>query len=154
MEQDKFNMAKTAALGMLEDNGLYEWSVKLNNKNTTSAETHHDDKTIYLSKRFLIITDSNNFRGVMLHEIAHAMLGPGFGHGEEFMSMCSKLEVSDEFSTHGVMMGIGKYVLSCSKCGQTGTHNSPRDKYCGMCAKDGEMTKFDRKINKLELRSW
>lgn len=152
--QDKIEQAMLRGSQLLIENGLGDWRVKVNNKRTSLAETWHKEKMIVFSKKFIMISTKEQFEGVALHEIAHALLGRGHGHDEKFVELCTKISGHNKYAQKSTTANIGRYMFSCPSCGQTASHNSNKDKYCGICFKNGETVKFNMRINKLEVRQW
>src|SRR6188768_1739759 len=68
----------------LNNNGLADWSVRLNQ----NANSHflglcsHKDKSIILSAHHIDIHPTPDVMNTILHEVAHAIVGPGHAHNE------------------------------------------------------------------------
>lgn len=153
-EEEKLRIAVKRSAELLVANGLGDWKLKLNNKRSALAETWHSDKSITISKHFIIISDEEQLEGVVYHEIAHALLGPGYGHGKEFVSMCTKISPNQKYARRGVDVPIRKFIMTCPECGYSGTLNVNKELYCGVCAKENKMIKFEVTENKLEVKEW
>lgn len=148
---------KTAILRgeeILAENGLDSWRIKVNHKRSCLAETWHEEKTISFSKYFIIVSDKEQFDGIALHEVAHALLGRGKGHGKEFVEMCKKISPTALYARHDADVPIRKYLLKCPRCGQRGSMSTDEARYCGVCIKDKERVKLDSEENKLEVIVW
>lgn len=151
---EKFKMVLERSADLFLENGLSDWKFKMNNSRSNLAETFHSDKTISFSKSFLLVADKEQFEGVTLHEIAHALLGPGFGHGDEFIAKCTEISPNADYAKISTNVPIRRYILTCPSCGISGCHNRKRDYYCVPCEQNGEMVKFDIKVNKIEVEMW
>lgn len=139
---------------LLERHSLAGWQVAFNMKRNTLAETWHGSRVVYISRHFAKICKTEELTEVIIHEVAHALLGPGKGHDKEFVELYSKLAPA---GTHGVVAvptKIGKYHLTCRGCGQDGYTNKSKDFYCAICYKDGKKIKFNVAKNNLELVEW
>lgn len=152
--KEKIEMAKSVAEKLLAKHGLEDWSIKTNKKRAVLAETWHNTKLISISKYFIRVAEKEEFEGVFLHEIAHALLGPGYGHGREFVDKCKSISSSADYASYGVSIPIRKYLLSCPECGQTGSNNRAEDRYCARCFEKGDIVKFNVKENELTLKPW
>lgn len=152
---EKINIAIKSAEEMIAYHGL-DFSVMVNRRRVTLAETHHDDKTIFLSRWFIIATDKRTFEGVVLHEIAHAMLGPGFGHGEEFQELCGMISPTDDFILpHTGRTPTQRYKYECEGCDYFGFSNAKRhDLGCAACASIGVNSRLAPAKNNIELKEW
>ena len=77
----------------------------------------------------------------LLHEIAHALVGPSHGHGPIWKAMARKLgAVPKACSKTGVVIRPGKYQATCPTCARR-FHKYRRPKYivgyyCPSCGKE------------------
>lgn len=151
----KLELAMLEIAKLMKDNGLGKWTVKLNSKRTSLAETFHSEKTIYFSKPFIMVADKSQVVGVTLHEVAHALVGAGHGHDKVFREKCVEISPNSDYAEHATSIQLKKYILTCPKCGQSGSNNKNEDRYCGKCfTKDESMVKFDIKENNLKVVLW
>lgn len=155
LTEEKLKSAILHGYNLLSSNGLDEWSIKTNNKTSSLAETWHDEKTIFFSKKFIIVSDKEQFEGIALHEITHALLGPGYGHGNEFVDMCTKISHDNKYACRSIDIPLKKYILTCPKCGYTGNINTIQyDRYCSKCFDNEEIVKLVPKRNVIEVKVW
>lgn len=155
LEVEKLNTAVLKSANILVANGLGDWKIKLNNKRSTLAETHYRNNTIMYSRHFLLVADKDQFLGVTLHEVTHALLGKGHGHDREFKKLCTEISPNPDYAQRSVDVPIRKFLLECPKCGYKGSTNVAKDRYCGVCWKDRKETViFDRKENLLKVKMW
>ena len=155
MRDIKILMAYNRALELLGLHNLQDWSVSINGSRSALAFTDHIDKDISISKFFVYMSSKKQFDGVVLHEIAHALLGPGFGHGDEFLELCKKISPDDDYAKAWVDIGIRRYFFECPRCSYSGYHNSKSDKACPECyGKTGDTIVFNRKVNTVNLKMW
>lgn len=151
----KLQKAMLKSADILLENGLADWKLKLNNKRSALAETYYGSKTIMFSKHFVLVADEDQFIGVTLHEVTHALLGRGHGHNKQFKELCEKISPNADYARRSVDVPIRKYLLECPKCGYSGSTNVNKERYCGMCWKnDKEAVLFTRKENILEVKVW
>lgn len=155
MKEKKLLKAYNRALKLLAIHGLADWQVSVNGSRSSLAWAEHTDKEISISKFFIYLSTRDEFDGVILHEIAHALLGPGFGHGKEFTDLCKKISPNSDYAVSGMDIGIRRYFFKCPRCGYSGYHNSKRDKACASCyAATGKEIPFERTVNTVELKEW
>ena len=151
MVNDKLKATVLLGAQLLIKHGLDDWKIKIVNRRTSLGETEHSSKTIELSKRFLLICSEKEFRETMLHEIAHALVGPGHGHGPVFIGKCAEIGgMPRPFSS----VTIRSYVYDCEKCGATGGHNKVLNAYCKECFENGVYAKLIGRKNKIEVNCW
>lgn len=151
---DKITAAKVRGLELMKEKGLDEWNIIFHEQEATIAETSHHFKTIGFNMNFIIIADKQSFEGVLMHEIAHALLGPGKGHGREFKKLCKEISVDTTFACSKVNMLIEKYIVFCPECNYTGSINKNKDLYCAKCFDNHKIVKFKVKENPLKVVKW
>lgn len=155
LTEEKLKSAILHGYNLLANNGLDEWIIKTNNKTSSLAETWHDEKTIFFSKKFIIVSDKEQFEGIALHEITHALLGPGYGHGKTFRELCTKISKTDKYACTSITMQIKKYTLTCKDCGYVGNTNAiGHDRYCSRCFDNYKIVKLVPEQNTIEVKVW
>lgn len=155
--EQKLRDALLVSAELLIEHGLNDWKIKLNGKRRVLAETNHTRKTILYSKHFVMVADKEQFIGVTIHEIAHALLGKRSGHGREFMELCKKLSPGSDYAANRKLeVNMYRYVLTCPGCGaQIKLLGKKRNGVCRKCLEErNEENHFEVKENKLEVRLW
>lgn len=74
------NKAKALAMRLMKKHGLSHWSLKFDKAKRRAGACRYSTKTIHLSEPLTRIRSDDNVRNTILHEIAHALVGPGHGH--------------------------------------------------------------------------
>jgi predicted SprT family Zn-dependent metalloprotease len=156
-QDQKYSQALVRGAQLMMQHGLNDWTVKLHSKRRVLADCSVRTRTIRYSKHFLTITTPEQLEGVTLHEIAHALVGPGHGHDLVFKRKVieiggdpnySHASVKDPVSTH-------KYNLICPECGTASKSNRKRDYICGKCSRDkGERVTLVAVENVLTVVPW
>jgi predicted SprT family Zn-dependent metalloprotease len=98
----------------------------------------HGRQTISLSKHLAQLNDEAEVEDTILHEIAHALVGPGNGHNAVWKAMCVKIGAKPKrcYDSSTVKAPKAKYLMICPKCGISGTRNRlPRDCRTYSCAR-------------------
>lgn len=72
--------ARKLATLMLHEHGLNEWQIELRSYKSTGGVTYYGTKKIGLSRFLLPKWTEAQVRQIMLHEIAHALVGPSHKH--------------------------------------------------------------------------
>lgn len=71
---------------------LSDWRVTFSRRSRrTLGLCRHRHKVIQLSVPFVRLNDAGEVRDVTLHEVAHALVGPGHGHGEAWKAMARRV---------------------------------------------------------------
>lgn len=106
---------KKMALEAMIKHGLNEWRFRFDRAKRRLGACHHHEKTISLSLNLLNLPESEILETI-LHEIAHALVGPRAGHGplwkQKALSIgCNGMRVSDRD-----MIPIPVRVIRCDAC--------------------------------------
>ena len=68
------------ATQLIQEYGLDGWRVKLDNARRRAGQCDFNSRVISLSRLYVRNADNNHIRDTILHEIAHALVGPHHGH--------------------------------------------------------------------------
>lgn len=74
--------ALSLAWSQLDKYGLTNWSLQLDERTRFLGHCHYEKKAIFLSVLFVEQHGQLDVLDTILHEIAHALVGPGHGHDE------------------------------------------------------------------------
>lgn len=94
----ELQQAKTMALELMEQHGLiadgwtFEWDFKVKRWGIC----RHSNKTIGLTIEPVLANDESSARDTILHEIAHALVGHGAGHGKLWKDKCREIGARPE----------------------------------------------------------
>lgn len=129
--------AQALATLMLKEHGLDDWRIELRSYKSTGGMTYYGTRRIGLSRLLLPKWTEDQVRQVMLHEIAHALVGPHQNHNDTWLSKAREIgykgKGTHNFPTvdrrwhvvcpnHGVIgkrhrRGARGRVYSCTTCG-------------------------------------
>lgn len=66
---------------LMNEHGLGHWLFRFDRRAISRlGQCSHGRQTISLSEKIIPLTDEKVIRNTILHEIAHALVGPGHGH--------------------------------------------------------------------------
>ena len=65
---------------MMAHYGLSEWRLRLDHARRRAGQCDYTNKIISLSRHYVRYAKENHIRDTLLHEIAHALVGPFHGH--------------------------------------------------------------------------
>lgn len=82
------NKAKANARALLMVHGLRGWTVVVDNAKRRAGQCDYRKREISLSRPVITAMTEEETRLVVLHEIAHALTGPGHGHDGVWRRMC------------------------------------------------------------------
>lgn len=114
------SQARDLARSLLREHGLVEqgWSFAWSNGVNQLGHCCWRSRTIRLSRHFVALNEAEIVRTTVLHEIAHALAGPGTGHGPEWQRIARRLGVPARASTSEAAMPRGRWDMVCGLCGQ------------------------------------
>lgn len=121
--------------------GLADWSVTFDRAKKRAGMCIHSTKTISLSEYYVRMNDWSQVEQTVLHEIAHALAGPGQGHNFVWARKCRELGIVPErcYNSADVNMPQGLVRIICENHGEIGRqHRMPRSnsktyKVCRKC---------------------
>lgn len=100
--------------------GLFEkgWHFEFSKSYRNLGTCYHNKKLIVFSEKWLKLP-YQEILDTILHEIAHALCGPGEGHGAKWKRMCIKVGARPEAShkTGLDQFNPKKYKMVCPGCG-------------------------------------
>jgi predicted SprT family Zn-dependent metalloprotease len=97
--------------------GLIDWSFAFNRRKRTLGLCVYHRRTIELSSHFVHRNGAAEIRDTLLHEIAHALVGPGHGHDAAWRRQC--LAIGARPVRCGVAnMPPGHWRAHCGGCGR------------------------------------
>jgi SprT protein len=129
--------AQQLAIRLLANHGLCDWSFAFNRSKRQMGCCQYGPKVIELSRHFVERNTSDLIRDTLLHEIAHALVGPGHGHDVVWKAMCLRVGAKPERLSNEPDMPQGRWQAICEGCGMR-HHKYRRPKrmkgwYCCRC---------------------
>lgn len=124
------------ALDLLAEHGLHAWQFAYNRRKQALGLCVYHRRTIELSIHFVERNCTEEIIDTILHEIAHALVGPGHGHDKVWRRKCK--EIGARPSRCGqAQMPAGKWQARCASCSKRfDRHRKPpslRGWYCRSC---------------------
>ena len=155
IKEKKLAQAMLKAFELLNKHDLNDWDIDINNKVTAIGETYHGTKTIKFSERFTMVATKEQFEGVALHEIAHALLPAGSNHGSDFIRKCTEISPTTKYVGRTTEpMFISRYKIVCPECGKKSLYNTKKKGYCIPCKNNGKEVFIETEKNDVEVTVW
>lgn len=82
---------RTLARDLMDQHGLEDWDLTLGTAKRVYGTCYHRTQTIKISKSLAAINPESETRATILHEIAHALAGPGHGHDSYWKSVARSI---------------------------------------------------------------
>lgn len=125
--------AEKLTFKLLKKYNLSEWSFSFDSAVRRFGCCKHSKKQITLSKKLTMLRDEKNVKNTILHEIAHALVGPGHGHDEVWRSKALSIGCDGKRCGNDVSL-VSKWVGICPAGHRHNYHRKPtRNKSCGIC---------------------
>ena len=128
---DAFGMAE----GLLLEHGLSGWVVQYDGAKRRAGVCRFDDRVIGLSAPLTRVHDKEEVRDTVLHEIAHALVGPAHGHDGEWRAVARRIGCSGARCVpEGRPRVLGSWLGVCSAGHVKDRHRRPeRVMSCAQC---------------------
>lgn len=121
---------------LLDQHGLHDWSVVLDRAKTRAGATFFRKRQISLSVPLTRVHDEEHVRDTILHEIAHALVGPEHGHDRVWKAKAREVGASDSrcFSSEAARE-LAPFIGTCPAGHEVRRHKRPtRLVSCSQCS--------------------
>lgn len=105
------------ACDLMTAHHLSGWSFGFNRRMCALGMCFYDRRTIELSIHFVERNDLDEVRDTILHEIAHALVGPGHGHDRVWKRKCVEIGARP-LRCGEADMPAGRWRAQCGRCGK------------------------------------
>lgn len=121
---------------LLRAHALSGWVFAFNRRKRAMGFCCYSQRSIELSIHFVVRNDMDEIIDTLLHEIAHALVGPKHGHDRVWKAKCVEVGATPQRLGHADMPA-GKWQAVCKACGRNyNRHRRPkrmRGWYCPHC---------------------
>ncbi len=130
--------AKELAFELMKEHGIhYGWRFDFDNAKKRFGACHFSYNCITLSKHLVQLNDYKIVRNIILHEIAHALVNPRYGHNWVWRQKALEIGCDGNrcYDSNKVKPVIGKLVAKCPNCKHIFyKHRTPKgERACGKC---------------------
>lgn len=128
--------AEQMARGLMARHGLAGWRLELTSSKRRGGSCWWQRRLIRLSRPIIELNNEAMVLDIVLHEIAHALVGPGFGHGRVWKAKAIEVGATPRASLP-YRTPVGAWQAQCGCPGQVYTrHRRPRPgTYCPRCGR-------------------
>ncbi|MDY5584716.1 MAG: SprT-like domain-containing protein [Arcanobacterium sp.] len=124
---------------LLAKHGLTSWNIQFDRAKRRAGATHFQKQLITLSPYFMENFSEAEVRDTILHEIAHALAGPGAGHGPKWKKICHEIGAKPiaRLKTNAAQRGIdAPWKGTCPNGHEFSRFRKPsRESSCSICAR-------------------
>ena len=104
------------ALALMHEHGLTDWRFRFDHARQRLGACHFASREITLSNHYVTQNDLADIRNTVLHEIAHALCGPGVGHSGQWKATARRIGASTDVTHDTASMPEPKWLLECLNC--------------------------------------
>jgi predicted SprT family Zn-dependent metalloprotease len=113
--------AEILALDLMRKYEVWDMGYRFRWSNTSRilGQCNYVKKHIKLSRRYVAYNDERLVEDTIRHEIAHALCGPGYGHGPYWKKMAAAVGANPRACkgvSDGVVSAPEKYNIVCTSC--------------------------------------
>ncbi len=122
------NAARALARSLMSAHGLDQWSFRFDRAKRRAGSCIHATRTITLSSPLVRLYDEKVVRGVILHEIAHALVGAAHQHDAAWKETARRIGAPDSARLPATLPSPeAPWVGTCPRCGsQRRLFSAPR----------------------------
>ena len=130
---EAFRKFLNLARSEMDKNGLYDWKLDLDHAKVRAGACFFREKKISFSRNFIKNSNELEIYDTILHEIAHALVGPKHGHDIVWKKMAKKLCCSAK-RCHTLEFSDYKWIRYCENfCWEQKTHRRKSNLICRKC---------------------
>jgi len=129
--------ARRLATGLMQLHGLTGWRLVFDNAKTRAGICRAVPREIGLSRVLTQLHSESDVTDTILHEIAHALVGPAHGHDAVWRAQALSIGCSAKRCVPGgAPRPVGPWVGTCPSGHVTTRHRQPtRVQSCGQCSR-------------------
>jgi predicted SprT family Zn-dependent metalloprotease len=127
--------ANALAQQLMSEHGLSHWHFEFDRAVRRFGFCMYGIRTITLSKRFTLLNFEPEVRNTILHEIAHALVGPNPGHDGVWKAKAKELGCNgSRCCDRSVVAPSTKWIAECPVCRRVVRRHRRRIVSCGRCS--------------------
>lgn len=126
------------ARAKMKEFGLTDWTFELGKATRTHGVTVYRSKTIRMSRVFIEHNSEEACMNVLLHEIAHALVGPGHHHNAVWQAKALQIGCDGRRTVQSNVRVEKAWIVTCPECGVSGKSGRRDTRFvCAVCYRDG-----------------
>ena len=126
-------MAIDLATKLMDAHGLVGWRIKLDKARRRAGQCDYKNKIISLSRLYVRHADIDHIRDTILHEIAHALVGPRHGHDAVWRQKAREIGCTAT-RCHSLSFARARWVMTCPNgCFSVERHRKKSGLVCASC---------------------
>lgn len=100
------------ATDLMQQHGLTGWRIKLDHARRRAGQCDYNTRVISLSRHYVRHADPEHIRDTILHEIAHALVGPNHGHDAVWRQKARQIGCTAT-RCHTLNFAKSRWIMTC-----------------------------------------
>ena len=118
---------------LFQEHGLKGWRLTLDHARRRAGQCDYRTKTISLSRHYVRYAEKAHIKDTILHEIAHALVGPHHGHDAIWRQKAREIGCTAT-RCHTLEFSTARWVMRCPKgCFEVARHRRKSNMVCATC---------------------
>lgn len=120
---------------LFAEHGLTDWKLVLDHARRRAGQCDYRAKTISLSRHYVRYAAESHIRDTILHEIAHALVGPRHGHDAVWRQQARAIGCTAT-RCHTLEFSAARWLMTCpDNCFEVPRHRRKANMVCAKCKK-------------------
>jgi predicted SprT family Zn-dependent metalloprotease len=123
------------------------WTFEWDHAVRRFGSCRHDTRRLTISRHLAALNTLAEAENVILHEIAHALVGSGVGHGRRWVAQAQAIGCTGKRCyDSSVAQPPAKWLATCPACGACIKRNKRRRAACGACCRRHNGGRYDARF--------